>query len=125
MADIAPVVVESPIKEHAGFAVIKWPSVKSGDVCLPYRAPLYPDRSVQITGTLSGASVAIKGDNHPDFADADPQTLKNTSGIDAVYTAACLDQVVQATFYTLPVVTGGDANTDIDILMLCVTARGI
>lgn len=128
MAEVVPVIRQYASKEGTGAMLVSWMGIKFGDTCAPVRTLFYPDRSIQVKGVPSGASVYIKGENGYDEnmqypQDADPQVLKDTSGLDAIYTTKGIRQLVPASYFTLPVVVGGDVDTDIDLVMLCVTSR--
>jgi hypothetical protein len=106
-----------------GVRVIKWADMANGDVGLPYTAPQYPDKSVQVTGTPgTGCACSIQGSNVANgtpayFILTDAQGNSLTFDSTAV-TANKIEQVVENTWQIRPVVTAGDVNTSVTVRLL-------
>lgn len=74
----------------------------------------YGDRSIQACGTFSGAAVIFEGSN--DGTHFCP--LKDPFGDNISITAEALCGVTEATLHARPRVSGGDANTLLDVHVL-------
>lgn len=104
-------------RDFLGCARLQYQGVKAGDTCIPINVSRYSDRSVQVTGTLSGATVAIQGTLEDDTNYA---VLTASDGLDLTGTTINRTKfITEATTFTKPVITGGDANTEVTITFFC------
>src|SRR6266704_1014283 len=105
MATITPTF--SKIRGPAGgidAVVATWtPFAASGDVGQALQRTDLVDRSVQVTGTFSGATIVFEGSNDG----TNYFTLSNPTGTALSFTAAGLMQVTEATAWVRPRVTAG------------------
>jgi hypothetical protein len=84
--------------------VVTWtPLAASGDIGQALQRTDLVDRSVQITGTFSGATLAFEGSNDG----VNYFTLSNPSGTALTFTSAGLMQVTEATAWVRPHITAG------------------
>ena len=113
---------------------MKWEGLAAGatgrNLGKPYACPSYPIKSVQVKGTWGGAVCTIEGSNMADSAEADMgastatyDTLHNPQGTNLTPTGDSMRGISENTFWVRPNVSGGDATTDIDVYLLCVTER--
>lgn len=112
MATIQPVTT-FPFESSQDVAVTTWSPLQADDDGVPVRLAVYSDRSVQIAGTFSGASVTIGGSNDGVTYHA----LTGTDGQPLTLTAGALRQVVELPVFIKPRVFGGDAQTNINVIL--------
>lgn len=95
--------------------VIQWGPIAQGDTPAPLTEGSnvvgYADRSVQVSGTFGGGSVAIMGSN--DGVNFVP--LNDPSSVSLVFTSAKIKAVLEATRQIVPVLTGGDGTTALTV----------
>lgn len=117
MATIIPTF--SKIRGPAGgidAVVATWTGLAaSGDVGQALQRTDLVDRSVQVNGTFSGATLVFEGSNDG----TNYFTLSNPSGTTLSFTAAGLMQVTEATAWVRPHVTSGSGAS----LTVTLTAR--
>jgi hypothetical protein len=92
--------------------VIAWSAMANGDDGQPMPHSAYTDKSVQVSGTFGvGGSLRLEGSNNgTDWAPlSDPQG----GSLDIV--SAKIKQVVEATRFIRPRVTGGDGTTSLAV----------
>lgn len=93
-----------------GVAVFQWSGVTSADECQPLDLGEHSDRSVQITGTFSGATVKVEGSNDASLAYA---PLTDPQGNDIAISSypsghvSKIEAISEATRLIKPVVSGG------------------
>jgi hypothetical protein len=90
-----------------------WVGVGDADTCAPIALPDYPDRSIQVSGTFGGATIAWKGSNNG----VDYSALKDTDGTDIAITGTDLVQVNDLAGYSKPLTSGG-TNSKVSITMI-------
>jgi hypothetical protein len=90
-----------------------WSGLLSGDDGDPAGYGDFADRSVQVTGTLSGATVTIQGSLDGNTW----ATLTDPTQNELVFSSLKIEAITEATVYVRPVVTGGDANTNVTVLL--------
>lgn len=74
----------------------------------------FADRSMQVTGTFDGCTIAAAGSNDgTNFA-----TLKDGLGGNASVTAAGIKQIYESTLYLIPTIASAGASTDVDITVV-------
>ena len=118
MAIIDPVVLEGRgNRDFLGCVRLQYRDVKAGDTCAPIKIARYSDRSVQVSGTYSGATVAIQGTceedtNYATMTVDGTTELTFSSGVKSKF-------IMEATAYTKPVVTAGDGSTSVTITFMC------
>lgn len=77
----------------------------TGDVGAPINLPTYTDGSVQIEGTIGGATTTIKGTN--EATPTNWEIITDPQGNDIVKTTADLEQMTEIAYWLRPEVTGG------------------
>lgn len=104
-----------------GGKVITWASVPNADVGITPGAGLCGnvDKSVAVTGTFGGATVAIQGSNDG----SNWFTLSDPAGDAVTFTAAGIAAVMEATLHIRPSISGGDGTTSITVTMFAKLAR--
>jgi hypothetical protein len=119
MAVIYPVTLtlHQGSRDFLGCVRIQYQNVKAGDTCEPVKVSRYADRSVQVTGTASGATVSIQGTCEDDTNYA---VLTAADGLDLSGTTFNRTKfITEVTAYTKPVITGGDVSTDVTVTFIC------
>ncbi len=101
------------------FHVIWETLTETDDVGHPTSIPGASDRSIQVKGTVGGATVLIEGSNVlAPTVDGDWFTLHDENGDLLSFTAVDIGHAVsENTLHVRPRLTGG-AGTDVDVLML-------
>ncbi len=95
--------------------VVQWSGLLAGDDGAPFDLPDFADRAVQVSGVPGGASVALEGT----IDDTDWAGLTDPQGnLIAVTTAPKIEQIMEVTRKTKPVVTGGDGTTNLTVTVL-------
>lgn len=94
--------------------VAKWEGMAQGDDGQPVMGAQYTDKTIQVSGTFGGATLALEGSNDGVNYHALTDTQGNTLNI----TSAKIKQVVEATVYVRPVVVGGDGTTNLSVHVL-------
>ena len=110
MTAIAPTTTD--IGNGAAY-IVQWASVSENDTCNAVSYPLHSDKSIQVTGTFAGTSVALQGSNDGSNFEALNDPTGNVIGI----TAAGIKAVLEDTRYIKPVLTGG-TGVSVTITML-------
>jgi hypothetical protein len=108
MATINPV----PQELIVGNAIYTW-QLASGDDGAPIGVTGSGDRSVQVQGTFSAATVLIEGT----LDMTTWYTLRDPSGVALSFTAANLKAVLENVVAIRPRVTGGDVGTTITAII--------
>lgn len=104
-------------RDFLGCVRIQYKNVKAGDTCDPVNLARYADRSVQVTGATSGATVSIQGTCEDD---TNYGTLTSIDGLDLSGTTVNRTKfITEVTAYTKPVIAGGDVSTDVTITFIC------
>lgn len=93
---------------------ITWPSLGQNDDGSQEPAAHYPDKTVQVAGTFSGATVALEGSNDGTnwFILTDPL------GVPVTFTATGLRIIIENPLYVRPKVTGGAGGTDVTVILV-------
>lgn len=112
MAAILPVTTY-PFETSLDVAVTTWAAMQADDDGEPVRLAVYSDRSVQLTGTLGGASVTIGGSNDG----VNYHALNDPQGNALTLSAAALRQIVELPLFIKPKVFGGDGTTNITVTL--------
>ena len=108
MATITPTIEWLAIGKGDGSVYrVTWKTIGDADTCTPYSCPEYTDKSIQVEGTFSSASVAIQGSN--DGTNFEP--LRDPSGTTIAITAAGIKQVLENTLLVRPASTGGASSS--------------
>lgn len=99
-------------REHAAdrSQIITWEEMGNADTGSSVKAPDYPDKTFQITGTFGGATVTIEGSNDG----TNWETLTDVAGNSASYTAAAMAAIAENPLYIRAATTGG-SGTDVDV----------
>jgi hypothetical protein len=89
---------------------------------IPARFMDFADRTVQVTGTFGDAgNLRVQGANEPDspvYA-----ALNDPQGNDLNIGAAKIEQIVEVTPLTRPLVTAGDGTTNLNVSIICRRSR--
>lgn len=72
-----------------------------------------PDRTVQVAGTFSGATITFEGS----LDGVNYASLTTLQGTSINIATAKIVGVAESTMYIRPVVTGGDVNTNLTVLV--------
>lgn len=113
--------VEPVIEQFGSNAVrVTWASMHNGDVGAPVPYGVYPDRSIQVTGTFgAGGSVSVLGSNDgTNFVQ-----VSNQRGTAFAMTSAGLEQVEDVSYQIKPQVTAGDGTTSLTVTLFARTGR--
>lgn len=103
MASITPTILD--VSQRGDGSVIRatWTPVTEADTCVAVQYPQHAERTVQVTGTFGGTSVAVQGSvDGTNFV-----ALKGAAGSAIALTSAGLDSVSPNTLQVKPVLTGG------------------
>jgi hypothetical protein len=93
--------------------LVTW-TLAQGQTGTAYAFSQWADRSIQISGTFGGATVATKGSND----NATFLALHDAFGNAMTATAAnALIQITELSAYVQPVVTGGDGTTSLTVTL--------
>lgn len=107
MAAIKPTVTDVSIRGNESTYTVVWTPVTEADTCVAVQMPEYADRSIQVSGTFGGASVAVQGSNDgTNFA-----ALRDPSSTTIAITTAGIRAVLENTYQTKPVATGGTSQS--------------
>lgn len=110
MAVIKPTTKDVSQKGDGSCYLVTWTAVTSAssDTCAAVSFPQYPDRSIQVSGTFGGASVAVQGSNDgTNFCSLfDP-----SSTVIAIVAATAMKAVLENAVFIRPLVTGGTGQT--------------
>ncbi|MGL4813229.1 MAG: hypothetical protein ACRCXM_15775 [Beijerinckiaceae bacterium] len=120
MATIQPTQGGAPPEPDSGLQrIIAWGPVAAGDTCAPADFAQFADRTVQVSGTFDGASVAIEGsiDGETWLPVTDPQGNAITAS------AAKLEAISEMTTFIRPVITGGGAGCAVKVAILVRRSR--
>lgn len=104
MANIAPTITYAPGGQRQLVAV-SW-AMGIADTGLPAELPAWADRSVQIEGTMGGATIVFEGSNDG----TNYRTLTDPQGNAISKTAAAIEQVTELSRYVRPVTSGGTGS---------------
>lgn len=92
-----------------------WEGLANGDDGEPIPFSMYADRSVQVTGEFGiGGSLLIEGSNNGQ----DWEPLTDLQGTDLVFNTGKIEMVTEITQFIRPIVTGGDATTLLNVILL-------
>lgn len=118
MATINPTQVDVSSKGNRSAILVTWASVTEADTCTAISMPEFADKSIQVTGTFGGASVALQGSNDSsNFA-----ALRDPSSTTIAITTAGIRAVLENTVQIKPVPTGGTSQS-LTISVLCRLAQ--
>lgn len=101
----------------SGIKLIVWTSLTTTNLDgTPFIGPQFADRSVQVTGAFSGATLQIQGTN---FESSETWTqLTDPQGNPIGFTSAGIEQVMENTYKIRPLLIGGTGSTDLTIHFL-------
>lgn len=99
----------------SNYVIRTWEGILSGDTCTGDLIPPLGDRSVQVIGTFSTATIAI----HGSLNGVDYSVLTDPQGNALSFTATKIEQIMELVPYLKPVITSGDGSTDVDVI-ICV-----
>jgi hypothetical protein len=109
------VVEQGTSLDFRGVYRVAWRNVQVGDTCAPVALARYTDRSIQVSGDFSGATVDVTGTLdtvYVNLRDGEGQNLTNINDERIKY-------IQEPTAYLQPTITGGDVDTDITITVMC------
>lgn len=107
-----------------GAKLARWASLVNLDNGDAFLAPDFPDKSVVVRGTFSGATVTLVGANVEGTPPAAAwQTLNDPQGNALTFTSARIEQLLENPYQIRPQVTGGDGTTALLVEILAGTGR--
>lgn len=107
--------VDYTIKQTgSGCFIVTWANLLNGDEGEPVKLAGASDRSVQVEGVFSGASVTLQGS----LDEENYQALTDPQGNGLLFTSSKIEAVTEATVRARPIVTGGDGATAVTVTML-------
>lgn len=93
-----------------------WANLTTDDTGAPIEMAAFADRSIQMTGTFDGATVAMQGSNDGGTTWV---TLKDPFGNDLTFTAAGLRTIVDLAYHVRPAVTvNGAGGCDVNAYLI-------
>jgi hypothetical protein len=123
MAIVGPTQVKTPF-DASGIKVYKWTGGGNGQTGSALVLPNFPDRSVEITGTLgTGGNCTIQGSMNPDAANAVFGVLHDPQGGNLLLNAVGMIEAILEPSYLIRPVIGGDANTLLDVWLILYSGR--
>lgn len=90
---------------------LSWTGLRAGDECEESLYPTFSDRSVQVHGDFSGATVRLDGSNDGEHF----FPLTNLRGNTLSMSSGGIEQIEDCSYALRPVVVGGDEFTNITI----------
>lgn len=99
--------------------LVQWADLANGDEGEPVKLAGAADRSVQVEGVFSGATVAVVGS----LDESNFEVLTDPQGNGLNFTAAKIEAVTEATVQAKPTVSGGDGSTLVTVSMLLRSAK--
>ena len=109
MAIIAPTITYPPASRGNGSCVLAvWTPVTENDTCSPVSFPEFSDKSVHVSGTFGGASVAVNGSNN---SGASYVALNDPSSTAIAITTEKIKAVLENTVRIQPAATGGSGQS--------------
>lgn len=113
MAVIIPTETDVSPKSDGSAILVVWTPVTQADSCRAVEYPKHNDKSIYVSGTFGGASVALHGSNdRTNFA-----ALNTPASVAIAITAESVKAVLENTVQVKPVATGG-AGQSITVSML-------
>jgi hypothetical protein len=94
--------------------ICSWNNLLQGDEGVPLQMPASNDRSVQVVGTFDGAAIEIQGSNDG----VNYSVLADPQGLALSFNSSKIEVVLELTRYIKPVVVGGGASTNLNVVML-------
>lgn len=95
---------------------VTYPAMANGDDGQPFDLMDYPDRSVQLTGTLgAGGTATIEGSND----ETTFQGLADPQGNALAMNTLKIEQIMELPLKTRPRITGGDGTTALNVIFIC------
>lgn len=116
MATIKPTETDVSDKQDGSAFQYVWTPVTNADTCAAIRRPAHADRSVHVSGTFNGASVAVNGSNETGGTNA--VALNDPGGTAIAITAAGAKLILENMLYYQPAATGGGGSQSLTISML-------
>jgi len=111
MANITPVMT----KPNDDTIKVAWSGVTEADTPLAVQGlSEHADRSVEISGSLGGATIALKGSNEG----SEYFTLNDPLGTALSYTANGLNAILEYAEYIKPAITGGSGSS-VNVTLIC------
>jgi hypothetical protein len=103
--------------QGGGVELITWAALANGDTGEPLAMSQLPDKTVQLTGTLStGGEMTLQGSND----NTNWFTLSDAGGTDIVLTALDGVTVMENPLYVRPNITNGDGSTDLTVILVAI-----
>lgn len=109
-----------------GTVVVLWAGMNNGDDGAPFPCSQYPDKSVQVYGNFgTGGTLSVQGALHPSSNNYVWGNLEDGSGTTLAFNAAkgnnAVDTVQPNVMAIRPIVGAGDANTNLNCLLVMTT----
>ena len=109
MATIVPTITYPNAARGDGSTVlVVWTPVTENDTCRPVSYPEMSDKSVHVSGTFGGASVAVNGSNN---SGASYAALNDPSSTAIAITSEKIKAVLENTALVQPSPTGGSGQS--------------
>ena len=102
--------------------VVTWPALANGDTGTAIRYSEYADRSVQVSGAFGGGTLTMQGSNDP-TSPTNWSPLTDTLENDIAKTGAAMEQILQASAWIRPILSGGAAGS-VDVKLFLRRGRG-
>lgn len=115
MAAIAPSITDVSPRGDGSAMLVVWTPVTSAtsDTCSPVSYPKHGDKSIHVSGTFGGGSVACNGSNNG----ATYAPLNDPSSTIIAITAEKIKAVLENTRYVQPAISGG-TSMSVTVAML-------
>lgn len=126
--------VEMPVHANGsnspGAMIVTWTGLLTGDDGAPFVMPFKQNKSVQVFGAFSGASIVIEGTNQQAYTTVPAVIAGRTyaqlndphaNALD--FTLAKIEQVLENPNAIRPRVVGGDGNTTLTVVMVISSAQ--
>jgi len=95
--------------------LVRWNGLANDDDGAKFEMPGWSDRSVQVVGTFGvGGNLRVEGSNEG----TNWSTLSDPQGVDLNFTTMDIAAVLEIVRYIRPRVTGGDATTNLSVIMI-------
>lgn len=100
--------------------VFRWTAILgANDKTAPIQFPALADKTVQVTGTFSGAQALVEGSCvETPTTDAEYNTLRDSAGNLLTFTSSGCETIVQVVPHLRVRLSGGDVNTAVKIVVI-------
>jgi hypothetical protein len=122
---VAQIAYNKPSRAADGGFIVTWSNLTENDTATPFPVSGYPDKSIEVTGTFGGGTVACQGSNHLLLAEADRiyLTLRDPHGSPVTFTANGLRAILENVTLIRPALSGGVGMSITAALLVSNVAR--